>query len=310
MKLDIILKDSLILKDNCTTFKTEHKELMTGGILINNGNNLITSSTDNSLIIYEKKQEEDNKISFNVIKKEIDTKIVATTLFNLNDNYFIIGYDEGLLKVWRTEDFEIDKIFTGHTSQINKIIKESDNSFISCSDDTTIRGWLLDTLEADSSFILEGHEDRINDILLLNENNTLLSVSDDKTLRIWNMEYKECINSIKTQVIQTCLGILKNGKFMVGGEDGSITIFNIEGFEPINSIQMHDEPIELLYESPFNGDIISGAQDNLVKIFNLNNDNNIKILEGHQNTILFVSQLDENTILTTSVDKTVKIWKI
>ena len=169
---------------------------------------------------------------------------------------------------------------------------------------------LLDTLEADSSFILEGHEDIINDILLLNENNNLLSVSDDKTLRIWNMEYKECINSIKTQVIQTCLGILKNGKFMVGGEDGSITIFNIEGFEPINSIQMHDEPIELLYESPFNGDIISGAQDNLVKIFNLNNDNNIKILEGHQNTILFVSQLDENTILTTSVDKTVKIWKI
>ena len=139
MKLDIILKESIILKDNCTTFKTEHKELMTGGILINNGNNLITSSTDNSLIIYEKKQEEDNKISFNIIKKEIDTKIVATTLFNLNDNYFIIGYDEGLIKVWRTEDFEIDKIFTGHTSQINKIIKESDNSFISCSDDTIIR---------------------------------------------------------------------------------------------------------------------------------------------------------------------------
>ena len=130
--------------------------------------------------------------------------------------------------MWRTEDFDIDKIFTGHTSQINKVIKESDNSFISCSDDMTIRGWTLDTLEADSLYILTGHEDKmtldtleadslyiltghedkINDILLINDNTNLISVSDDKTLRIWSLEMKECINAIKTNDIQTCLGHL------------------------------------------------------------------------------------------------------
>ena len=97
---------------------------------------------------------------------------------------------------------------------------------------------------------------------------------------------------------------------MVGGEDGSITIFNIEGFEPISSINAHSEPIEFMYLSPFTGDIISGSQDNLVKIFKADNGTCVKILEGHKNTILFITQLDENTILTTSVDKTVKIWNI
>ena len=223
---------------------------------------------------------------------------------------FVICYNDGLIKVWRTNDYEIDKIFTGHSSQINKIIKESENSFISCSDDMTICGWSLDSLEADASYILTGHEDRINDILLINENTILISVSDDMTLRIWNLEIKECINAIKTGDIQTCLGNLKYNKFMVGGEDGSITIFETEGFEPIDSIKAHDEPIEIIYESPFNGDIISGSQDGLIKIFKADNYTCVKILKGHNNSILSVQQIDENNIFTSSVDKTVKIWKI
>ena len=174
----------------------------------------------------------------------------------------------------------------------------------------TICGWSLDSLEADASYILTGHEDRINDILLINENTILISVSDDMTLRIWNLEIKECINAIKTGDIQTCLGNLKYNKFMVGGEDGSITIFETEGFEPIDSIKAHDEPIEIIYESPFNGDIISGSQDGLIKIFKADNYTCVKILKGHNNSILSVQQIDENNIFTSSVDKTVKIWKI
>ena len=142
------------------------------------------------------------------------------------------------------------------------------------------------------------------------KNDILLSVSDDKTLRIWSMEFKECINSIKTEIIQTCLGILKNRKFMVGGEDGSITIFNIDNFESSMTINAHNEPIEVLYESPFTGEILSGSQDNLVKIFNSNNGTCTKILEGHKNTILYITLLQEKVVITTSVDKTVKIWDI
>ena len=285
---------------------------MTGAIFANESNNLVTTATDNSMIIYEKKLGKDNKITFNIIKKQIDKKIIGTALLNLKPSNFVIGYDSGLIKIWRTEDFEIDKIFTGHTNQIRKIIKQDDNTIISCSDDATIRAWSLDSYEADCAYTLTGHEDKINDIMLLDpyDSNTLVSVSDDKTMRLWNLEMRECSNAIKTGDIQTCLGKLRNGKFMLGGEDGAVTIFNIEGFEPILSISAHTEPVELLYESPYTGDIITGSQDNLVKIFNVDNGACVKILEGHKNTIINVIQLDENSILTASVDKTIKIWTI
>ena len=308
LKVDIIYEEGIVQTKNCNSIKTEHKQFMTGGLLIKNGNNLVTASTDNSLIIYEK-QKKDDLISFNKIKKIIDTKLIATSLSNLVADYFVVGYDTGLIKVWRTEDFEVDRIYTGHSSQVRKIIKETDNSFISCSDDMTIRGWSLENIEADCSYILTGHEDLINDILLYDENN-LISVSDDKTIKIWNLQSKECINSLKTDVIQTCLGKFKNGQFMAGGEDGFIIIFNFEGIMPTSYIPAHSEPTEVIYMSPFTGNIISGSQDNLIKIFNTDNTTCIKILKGHNNTVLYVSQIDPNNILTISVDKTVKIWSI
>jgi len=312
LKIELMFKEGLVQTGNCNTFNTGHKEFMTSAILANNSENLITTATDNSMIIYEKKIGKDNKITFNVLKKVVDKKTIGTALLNLTSSYFVVGYDIGLIKIWRTEDYEVDKIFTGHISQIRKIVKQDDNNIISCSDDTTIKAWSLDSYEADCSYTLSGHEDKINDILLLDfyNNYTLLSVSDDRTLRLWNLETKECDNAIKTGDIQTCLGRLRNGKFMVGGEDGSVTVFNIEGLEPILSISSHTEPVELLYESPFTGDIITGSQDNLVKMFKVDNGSCIKILEGHKNTILNVVQLDDDNILTASVDKTIKIWTI
>jgi WD40 repeat protein len=312
LTIELMYKEGLVQTGNVNTFNTGHKEFMTSAVLINSSENLVTTSTDNTMIIYEKKLGKDNKLTFNPVKNVLDKKIIGTSILNLNSSSFVVGYDDGLIKIWKTEDFEVEKIFTGHSSQIRKMIKQNDDTIISCSDDTTIRGWSLDSYEADCAFTLSGHEDKINDILLLDlyDNNTLISVSDDKTIRIWNLETKECDNAIKTEDIQTCLGRLRNGKFMVGGEDGSVTVFNIEGLEPILSISAHTEPVELLYESPFTGDIISGSQDNLVKIFKVDNGTCIKVLEGHKNTILNIVQLDENNILTASVDKTVKIWTI
>ena len=312
LKIELMFKEGLVQTGNCNTFSTGHKQFMTSAILVNQSNNLVTTATDNTMIVYEKNIGKDNKITFKEIKRVVDKKTIGTASFSLSQSLFVIGYDVGLIKIWRTEDFETDKIFTGHTSQIRKIIKQDDNTIISCSDDATIRAWSLDSYEADCSYTLSEHEDKINDILLLDFSNnyTLISVSDDKTLRIWNLETKECDNAMKTQDIQTCLGRLRDGKFMVGGEDGAVTVFNCEDFTPILFFNAHTEPVEFLYESPFTGDIITGSQDNLVKIFKPDNGACVKILEGHKNTILRVQQLDDSNIFTASVDKTVKIWTI
>ena len=162
VKIELMFKEGLVQTGNCNTFNTGHKEFMTGAILVNGGGNLVTTSTDNSMIVYEKKLGKDNKITFNPLKKEIDKKIIGSALLNFSSTNFVVGYDSGLIKIWRTEDFEVDKIFTGHVNQIRKMIKQDDDTIISCSDDMTIKSWSLDSYEADCSYTLTGHEDKIN----------------------------------------------------------------------------------------------------------------------------------------------------
>jgi WD40 repeat protein len=75
------------------------------------------------MIIYEKKIGKDNKITFNTLKNVLDKKIIGTSILNLNSSSFVVGYNDGLIKIWKNEDFEVEKIFTGHTNQIRKMIK-------------------------------------------------------------------------------------------------------------------------------------------------------------------------------------------
>ena len=309
--IDLKFKEGLVQTGNCYTFNTPHKEFLLTADFINNQNNFFTSATDHFLKIYEKKIEK-NKLVFKQIKEIYNKKNLITSLLNINNSQFATGNYDGLISIWNTEEFEVEKFFSGHTSQIRKIIKQNNTTIISCSDDHLIKAWDLDSYDADCIYTLEGHEDKINDILLddLFDQNTLISVSDDKTVRIWNLEMKECVNAIKTQDIQTCLGKLKNGRFMMGGEDGCITIFNYDGFVPVSSITAHSEPVQILKEQPDTGYIISGGQDNLVKIFDSENGSCLKILDGHKNTIINFVQIDNEKILTASADKTIKVWDL
>ena len=309
--VDLRFKEGLVQTGNCYTFNTPHKEFLLTAEFINDQNNFFTSATDHHLKIYEKKIEK-NKLVFKEIKEVYHKKNLITSILNIKSSQFATGNYDGLIAIWNTEEYEVEKIFSGHNAQIRKIIKQNDNVIISCSDDHTIKAWDLESYDADCQYTLEGHEDKINDILLddLFDQNTLISVSNDKTVRIWNLEMRECVNAIKTQDIQTCLGKLKNGRFMMGGEDGCVTVFNFDGFVPVLSITAHTEPVEIVKMQPETGNIISGGQDNLVKIFDSETGACLKILDGHKNTVINFVQLDNDKILTASADKTVKIWNL
>jgi WD40 repeat protein len=77
---------------------------------------------------------------------------------------------------------------------VNKIELVSNDRFVTCSHDFTIKLFDLNTLECIRTFI--GHEDTVRGI---NESSdeTIVSCSSDKTIRIWNLNSGECLKNIK-----------------------------------------------------------------------------------------------------------------
>ena len=80
--------------------------------------------------------------------------------------------------------------------------------------------------------------------------------------------------------------LLLDNNLCSGAADMNIKIWDWQNYECLNTFKAHDKWVKCLCQLD-NGIIVSGSDDKKIKFWN--NDKCIKILEGHQNTILFVS---------------------
>ena len=90
--------------------------------------------------------------------------------------------------------------------------------------------------------------------------------------------------------------------------DKTIKVWDYETGECINTIKAHNDGVSCLCTLP-DGRLVSGAEDNLIKIWdNENKYNNTHILKGHSNVINSIIIIDDKKILSASADKIMKIW--
>lgn len=103
-----------------------------------------------------------------------------------------------------------------------------------------------------------------------------------------------------------------DGKYIaISGSDGTISIWDIEKNEIIFSEKVHNKEIYSLAFSPKESLIISGGNDNKLKLLDFINKKELKIFEGHLGAIKgVVFSSDGSKVISISTDKTIKIWDI
>ena len=211
-------QEGFIQTGNFETIKFDYTEFMSGADFYNDFNYVVSSSTDHILKIYKSQNKEILK-EYSEIESISDNKSSVWSFLDFNEEYFITGNYDGLIKFWSKERYETDIILSGHTKKVNKLIKFDKNTLLSCSDDSTIKIWSVNDKECVAS--LTDHEGKVNDIIIIDENH-ILSCSDDKTLRLWNLEDIECVQVVNTKNIENCLCKLSDDKILVGGKDNYI----------------------------------------------------------------------------------------
>ena len=296
-------QEGFIQTGNFETIKFDYTEFMSGADFYNDFNYIVSSSTDHILKIYKSQNNEILK-EYSEIESISDNKSSVWSFLDFNEEYFITGNFDGLIKFWSKERYETDIILSGHTKKVNKLLKFDKNTLLSCSDDSTIKIWSVNDKECVAS--LTDHEGKVNDIIIIDENH-ILSCSEDRTLRLWNLENVECVQVVSTKNIENCLCKLSDDKILVGGKDNYIKIYDID-LEYVDMFKAHDDEVLVIKENK-NGDIISGGKEHLVKIFNANSLECKKVLQGHNNSIINIYEKDDK-IISASVDRTIKIWTI
>ena len=273
--------------------------------------NIISVSKDKSIKIY------DNK--FNIIQNISNAHEESITYVSIKDeNNFITCSSDQNIKIWNKMKnnlkseyfFDLNQtINNAHDDSINKIIYCSNGNIISCSEDNKIKIWEENNNNNYQCIKILTHNDCVTSILLLEDKNILISSGNDGT-KFWNLnKFKKTDHFDKV----ICFGVnalkrLDNDRIIIGGDDKKI----------INIISINERKIIKNIGNDFicwgicviedKGIFLIGGQSKVIKIYNSNNYECIKIFKDvHNNFIFGIKELTNENIISYG-DKMINIW--
>ena len=161
--------------------------------------------------------------------------------------------------------------------------------------------------------ILRGHIESVLSLLFIEEYKYLFSGSKDMTIRIWNYESNySCISIIDE--LNTGIYCIKynyinyninKNVLIVSCEDGNVYFIDIKRRKKIKSILFSQYPVKNFDVNE--NQLLIGSNDHKGRIWNF--ETKLKeTLKGHKKAVSSILKLDEQTVITSSFDSTIKLW--
>jgi WD40 repeat protein len=178
----------------------------------------------------------------------------------------------GLLRVWRTDDFEAVSQLPGHLDEISSLAISSDGSrVVSGSRDRTMRVWDGRTFE---ELGLCEHEDEVNSVAFSPDGSLIASGSDDCTVWIWNARSLEKVTRLTGhRKLVSSVAFFPDGTHVASASfDCTVRMWNARTYEPLPGLQCSG-PVFAIAISPDStrlalGEYTSGAED-ILRVFDI-----------------------------------------
>ena len=160
---------------------------------------------------------------------------------------------------------------------------------------------------------LEGHTDSVCSLLFIIEYKYLISGSKDKTIRIWNYENNygciNIINELNTEINSIKYNYVKyninKNALIISCEDGNIYFIDINKMIKIKSIQFSKYPVK---DFDINeNQLLIASNDYKGRIWDFETKAR-ETLKGHNKPLSSIIKYDNNTIITSSIDCTIRLW--
>jgi WD40 repeat protein len=131
----------------------------------------------------------------------------------------------GTMQVLNTESGECLVTIKEYFEAIQNLKLISNERFITCSNDKTIKLFDLNAFECIRTFI--GHKRSVKGIGKISDHQ-IVSCSDDKTIRIWDLNTGECLKILRGHEDGvTCVTVISDKK-IISGSNYEMKIWNVE----------------------------------------------------------------------------------
>ena len=153
----------------------------------------------------------------------------------------------------------MNKTYKGHTDSINCLaVFPEDGTFVSGSDDGTLRLWTKDAEASLRTF--EGHTQPVTCVATFADG-TFVSGSADKTIRLWDKATGETLRTFTCHTAWiNCLATYPDGTFLSGSSDKTLRLWNKTTGTTIQSYIGHTSAV-LCVATFDDGTFVSGASN-------------------------------------------------
>jgi WD40 repeat protein len=219
--------------------------------------------------------------------------------------------EDGSIIVWNLQNGVALQTLKEHHSSVLAIALTPDGQkAISGSADKTIKIWDLNTGEV--LMTCKGHEARVTAIGVSPDARWFVSISDDRTIRVWDLDngiMTKCLKEGGWDRLTPTAIVIKDKKIIVGYQDGTIKIWDLEGERILHELREHTGRIWRIALSPDKRYAVTASEDSTLKIWNL--EGALAIQKQYERTHPLISlAIDQNGTQIVSADDSgiVKFW--
>ena len=295
------------------TIESAHEKAITCLTYILKRNEIATGSVDETIKIWKINYKK-GEISLN---KELTGHSDSITC--LKDfpklNCFCSTSSDNTIKLWDCSSLKCLKTLKYHTKCVlsccyNPIGKKE---IFSGGEDLNIIVWSTEKgiEKYEEIKALKGHTKRVSSLAYADDFNYLLSGSDDKTLRVWdtkNIEDIQCIKIIKDMMSPVDFLLYLENRLIVGCEDGLISFIKMNKMKRCRSVKFSNSPIYSINIFHKHRYLLIGNKDGKARVWKIGT-NKREVLKGHTKAVTGICDFEDDYIVTTSIDQSIKLWK-
>jgi WD40 repeat protein len=142
--------------------------------------------------------------------------------------------------------------------------------------------------------------------------NVLATASQDKTARLWDLAEGKTRLELKghTDTVDT-IAFSPDGKTLAtGGVDKAVKLWDAADGKELKTLGAHDGSVYTVCFSP-DGKLLASAgsgKDNLIKVWDVKEQKELKQLKGHDLPVTSVAFAGPETVVSSSLDRTLRVW--